>query len=101
MKVLVFSGTPWSSDNSFGNTFSNLFSGLEDVEIANIYCKYGQPDTAVVSRCFQMTEKSLLQNLKNRKSPPGREVFPTERADELTEQSQSVLNAARKRRWRR
>lgn len=100
MKILVFSGAPWSSDNSFGNTFSNLFSGLENVEIANIYCKYGQPDVRVVSRCFQMTEKSLLQNLKNRKNPSGREVFPAERADELEPQSQTIFNVARKRRWR-
>lgn len=100
MKVLVFSGAPWSTDNSFGNTFSNLFSELENVEIANIYCKYGQPDSVVVSRYFQITEKSLLQNLKNRENPPGREVFQAERADELEPQSQTIFNAARKRRWR-
>ena len=36
MKILVLSSTPWTNDNSFGNSFSNIFEGIEDVEIANI-----------------------------------------------------------------
>ena len=59
MKILILSSTPWTKDNSFGNSFSNIFEGLEDVEIANIYCKYGKPETDLVSKFFQITEKSM------------------------------------------
>ena len=44
MRILVISRTPWRKDNSFGNTYSNFFSKMEDVEIANIYLGDGWPD---------------------------------------------------------
>ena len=69
MRILVISATPWSNGNSFGSTFSNFFDGMENIEIANIYCRSGQPDNTIVSRCFQLTAVNLLQNLKeDRKS---------------------------------
>ena len=100
MKILILSGAPWSSNNSFGNTFSNLFSGLKNVEIANIFCKHGQPDADVVSRYFQITEKSLLQNLMDRRNPAGHEVFLVSGADGIGKQGQAAFNMARKKRWR-
>jgi threonyl-tRNA synthetase len=33
MKVLILSNIEWSDNNAFGNTLSNLFSGIDDVDI--------------------------------------------------------------------
>ncbi len=98
MKILVLSSTPWTNDNSFGNSFGNIFDGIEDIEIANIYCKYGKPNTKLVSRFFQITEKSMLRNFKNPKVPSGQEVFMDESVPTDVVEPKSA-NLARKKRW--
>lgn len=98
MKILVLSSSSWTNDNSFGNSFENIFEGIPDVEIANIYCKYGNPKTNLVSRFFQITEKSLLKNLKNPKISAGKEVFMDETAYTDVVEPKSA-NLARKKRW--
>ena len=98
MKILILSSTPWTKDNSFGNSFSNIFEGLEDVEIANIYCKYGKPETDLVSKFFQITEKSMFRNLKNPKVPSGQEVF-VEKTDNTDIVEPKSADLARKKRW--
>lgn len=98
MKILVLSSTPWTNDNSFGNSFGNIFEGIEDIEIANIYCKYGKPNTKLVSRFFQITEKSMFRNLKNPKVPSGQEVFMDESVPTDVVEPKSA-NLARKKRW--
>ena len=96
IKILVVSNTPWRMDNSFGNTFNAFFSGMDDIEIANVYCRAGKPDaSAPISRAFQITEKGLLDNLKNRLVPSGTEVL--ERDDSAPVES-AAFNAARKMR---
>ena len=59
MRILIVSNSPWRSDNSFGNSFTNIFEGISDIEIANIYCKYGKPQTTVASRFFKLQKKLL------------------------------------------
>lgn len=98
MKILILSSTPWTNDNSFGNSFGNIFEGIEDIEIANIYCKYGKPNTKLVSRFFQITEKSMFRNLKNSKVPSGQEVFMDESVPTDVVEPKSA-NLARKKRW--
>lgn len=98
MKILILSSTPWTNDNSFGNSFSNIFEGIEDIEIANIYCKYGKPNTNLVSRFFQITEKSMFRNLKNPKVPSGQEVFMDESVPTDVVEPKSA-DLARKKRW--
>lgn len=100
MKILVVSNTPWRNDNSFGNSYSNIFAGIKDAEIANIFCKYGNPSNNIVSRYFQITEKSLMKNLKNASIPSGKEVYSEkENAVDLSSAEQNYYNSARKRRW--
>ena len=60
MRILVISNTPWSNDNSFGNSFSNIFEGIPDIEVANIACRPGHPTSYLVKKYFQITEKSLI-----------------------------------------
>ena len=99
MKILVLSNTPWSIDNSFGNSFSNIFGGIEGLEFANIYCRYGEPHNNIVNRYFQITEKSLLRNLTNKNCPSGSEVLKTEQSDLLNVNEEKLFNHARKNRF--
>lgn len=66
MRVLIVSRTPWNNSNSFGNTFSNLFGGMQDVEIYNICCQAGSTENAVVSKTLQMSESSVINSLKGK-----------------------------------
>lgn len=100
MKILVLSSTPWSYDNSFGNSFSNIFEGIEDLEIANIACRPGYPTSDLVVRYFQMTEKSLLQNLKNRNYPSGVEVIMHEKSQSpVIDSDLKAMKFGQKKRW--
>lgn len=74
MKVLVLSNTPWDINNSFGNSFSNIFSGITSIEFANICCRYGELNNEFNMKGFQITEKSLISNLKNSANPSGKEI---------------------------
>ncbi len=98
MKILILSNTPWRTDNSFGNSFENIFGGMHDVEIANIYCRYGTPNSTIVKKSFQITEKSLISNLKNSSIPSGVETR-TDFAIDLNIKEEKIFNNARKRRW--
>lgn len=100
MKILVLSSTPWSYDNSFGNSFSNIFEGIEDIEVANIACKPGQPTSCVVKRYFQITEKALLKNLKNKSLPTGKEIeINTENIDSAFTENIRGRNFGKQKRW--
>lgn len=85
---------------------------MDDLEFANIYCRHGAPDNTIVSRYFQITEKSLLANLRNRLAPSGRSFAAQSddsrtaqeheallRADEVTDAEARRLDFARARRW--
>lgn len=100
MKILVLSNTPWAKDNSFGNSYSNIFSEMPGLEFANIYLRYGQPDNDFDMRFFQITEKSLLRNLTNPKEPSGMEIFPDGRNGGKPEKKAvKGFEQARKMRW--
>lgn len=104
LKILILSSTPWRNDNSFGNSFTNIFGGISDIELANIYCLSGTPDSDICCRYFQITEKMLVKNLLNRKCRPGREVFfePVSTCQGLGAEKQEasrLMDFAKKRRW--
>lgn len=100
MKILVLSNTPWANDNSFGNSYSNIFDGIPNLQFANIYLRQGQPDNKFDMRFFQITEKSLLQNLKNPKRPSGIQVFLNENGGDVQEKiTIKGYEQARKIRW--
>lgn len=63
LRILVLTLAPWNYKNCTGSTQSSIFEGMENIEVANIYCRYGEPDNAIVSRYFQITEKSMLNHL--------------------------------------
>ncbi len=68
LKILVFSRTPWRTDNSFGNTYSNWFSKMDGVEVAHICLADGVFNKEVnVNRYFQVSEKALTKSIFTRK----------------------------------
>lgn len=97
MKILILSNTSWRNDNSFGNSFSNIFGGIDNIEIANIFCRYGEPNNSIVSRYFQITEKSLITNLVDKRVPSGKEVFINKNsAVKLNSEEKMFVNHIRK-----
>ena len=99
MRILVLSNTPWAKDNSFGDSYSNIFSGIPNLEFANIYCRFGVPSGEFVSKSFQITEKSLLKNLKNKKNPSGVEVFVQDGCAKADLEKMPAMEIGQKKRW--
>ena len=97
MKVLIISRTPWNNSNSFGNTFSNLFEGMKNVEVYNICCQNGKMRNTVVKSAFQMTDKAVLRSIYKRKRKTGW-VMSQEAEGTINELNQQVSVEATKKR---
>ena len=99
MRILFISASPLKKEISIGNTFLNLFSGVENVEIASIYTRAGKPDTSV-SQSFCITEKMLIKNLL-RKGCAGERVerTPAEKNAKVTAKDSKSVSFAKKHRW--
>ncbi len=63
IRILIVSRTPWNEANSFGNTFTNLFEGVENVEIANICCQGGTMNSRLIDESFQLTDKAVAKSI--------------------------------------
>lgn len=105
MKILILSNSEWDDGNSFGSSFSNIFGNINGLEIANIYCRSGKPNTKSCNRFFQITEKLLLKNLLNRGYPAGQIVNQNKKediatpADTFNIKEQYWVNFIKKNRW--
>ncbi len=63
MRVLILSVDPWCQNNSFGNTYSNIFGKIDNVEIGHIYLLDGLPDgDKNVSRYYQIAESRIIKS---------------------------------------
>lgn len=67
MKILAVSCSPWRNDNNIGNTYTNIFKGIDDIEVAYICCGGGSSDTDFVKKQIQISEESIIKNLLNPK----------------------------------
>lgn len=100
-KVLVVSSTPWNTNYSFGNTFSNLFDGMEGCRFSNIYCMDGVVNDPRVERAYQITEKQLILNWLG-KSPAGAETevrLIQETGETWGAPGRALVRFAKTRRW--
>lgn len=73
MRVLVITRAPWRNDNNTGNTMTNFFSNMKDVEFYNLYFRDQLPKNDVVVKSFAISEGQLIRNLLKR-TPVGKEV---------------------------
>lgn len=103
IKILIISNTPWDDNNSFGNSFSNIFGGNPNYEIANIYCQPGSPNTKVASRFFQISEKDIVKKLLGKQKTTGHEVFLNGDVENtittFTKKEQGIMNSFKLKRW--
>ena len=67
MRILVVSCSPWRNDNNIGNTYTNIFKGIDNIELAHICCAGGSPDTDFVKKHLHISEQNILKNLINSK----------------------------------
>ena len=95
MKILVISNTPWNNSNSFGNTFSNMFDGMQDVEIYNICCRHGESNNSIVKQAVQMTDKAVLKSAYSFKYDP---CWKIETTNETSDENEEVSIKARQNR---
>lgn len=73
MRVLVITRAPWRNDNNTGNTMTNFFSDMKDVEFYNLYFRDQLPKNDIVVKSFAISEGQLIKNLLKR-NPVGKEV---------------------------
>lgn len=74
MRILVISETPWNTNNSFGNSFANIFDGMENIEIANLYFREGIVNDEKISMAYKCTAKMILRSFRNWHYIPGEET---------------------------
>lgn len=102
MRILVISSTPWNTNNSFGNSYANIFDGMENCEFANTYCSEGIDNDMVVKRAYKITPKMLLANLFDESKPSGIEtpIIDMEGTGEQFSQSdKNIIQFAKTHRW--
>lgn len=100
MKILVVSNTAWDDNNSFGNSFSNIFSGLDNIEIANVYCRKGFPRNNIKGKYFQIDEKRVFKSIFQPTIQTGYEVRQEQVPSENNQGSEKYYNFARLWRFR-
>lgn len=101
-KILVVSSTPWNTNNSFGNSYANIFDGLGDVEIANIYCTEGVVNDPVVKYAYRVNEKSMLKKLFGRSHAAGGLVpivQTTGTGETYSDSEKKLIRFAKMARW--
>lgn len=98
MRILVVTSVPWRNDNSLGNSYSNIFKNIE-AEFANVYLQSGIPENEVVRSYFQITEKNLVKNIKNKSFSTGKIINLKDLADVPTSKENSLYNVLRAKRW--
>lgn len=98
MKILILSKEPWNISNSFGNTFENIFSNIDDIEIGNIYCSSGYPNTKIVKKFFCINEKILIKNLMKQKNYD-KEIFYEEKNAHIDYGSEKYFKLSSMLRW--
>lgn len=62
MRILILSNIEWSDNNAFGNTLSNLFSNIDNVDIASIYRRNSKPVNSVCTKYYKISYTSIIKN---------------------------------------
>ncbi len=66
MKILLLSNIEWADNNAFGNTMSNLFAGIKDVEVASLYRRSSKPNNSVCKKYYKISYTSIIKNFFNK-----------------------------------
>ena len=99
IRVLVITHAPWRNDTSIGNSYSNIFMGMNNkIEFAQIYVRDGLPENKLVNRYFRLSEKELLKSIVTRK-PVGKEFTLENSLNTPPVQFSNRYNVMRRLRW--
>lgn len=71
MNILVITDVLWRNDNGVGNSYTNIFEKMPDVRVANICTQSGVSENNISKACFQISEGSLIRNLKDKTAVTG------------------------------
>lgn len=105
MRILVISRSPWKKNNSFGNTYHNIFGRMENIQIANIYLADGMPDSDndYVTRYFQVSEKQMVKSVfrrRCRENKVGGTVVPAMVKENIGKDEYALtIDGMKKKRW--
>ena len=96
MKILFLSSSPLNNSVSVGNTFLNVFSGIENIEFYSIYSRSGFPDKKI-NKAFRIPEKSIVKKIIKWKLPVGELV--SDRYEGQPTNDSKALKLAKSKRW--
>lgn len=68
MRILVISRSAWRNDNNTGNTLTDFFSDMPDVEIYSICMREQSPQNSIAKRHFYISERQMIKRLLGRTS---------------------------------
>ncbi len=99
IRVLVITYLPWRNDNNVGNSYSNIFCGMDDkIEFAQLYIKDGMPENELAHQYFCISEKKLFKSVITRKDV-GESFYLDNPLDTPVVQFSNVYNRIRGLRW--
>lgn len=99
IRILTITYTTWREDNNLGNSYSNIFKGMDDrFEFASIYFKDTMPENTLCHNYFHISEKKLFKSIFSRK-PVGEGFFLENPMDTPKQKFSSAYNKARSLRW--
>lgn len=99
IRILFITYSSWREDNNNGNSYSNIFSGMDDrIEFANIYFKDNMPKNKLVHTYFHISEKELMKSAFTRK-PVGASFYLDNPYDTPNATYSAAYNKARALRW--
>lgn len=62
MRIIIISNIEWSDENAFGNTISNWFYKMPNVEFMSIYRRYSQPNNLICKKYYKIKPLSIIRN---------------------------------------
>ena len=99
IKILLITSMPWREDNNIGNSYSNIFGGMDNLEFAHIYCRSGLPQNTFVKKYFQITEQALVKNLLKPSTKTGKAFYIDSPAKESKDENSALYDKMRILRW--
>ena len=99
IRVLVITHAPWRNDTSVGNSYSNIFAGMDDrIEFAQLYIRDGMPENNLVHIYYHISEKQLLKSIINRR-PVGNKFTLDKPMETPPVEFSNTYNIMRRLRW--
>ena len=95
IKVLVITKGAWNDSNNTGNTLSNIFSGMDCLELSNIFCSSQSPQNNVCKSYYRISEEEMLKSVFMPLKKIGERM---EIGEEKVRNDEIVLNNFRKNR---